>query len=686
MSVSVFRSIVPVILLSAACSGSTGPTEPVAARLGMATEPSAEASSGVPLPTQPVVQVLDVNGAVVAARGVLVTVTIASGTGTLAGETGVRTDASGRAAFTDLALAGPVGQRTLRFSAQGLSAVISRQVTVGAGPAAAAAVHAGNNQTAAAGTAVTQAPAVRVTDGSGNPVPGIQVTFAVTAGNGTIAGATPVTNAQGIATVGQWTLGTGIGVNSLSATVAGLGASAVLFSATAVVGPAAQLTLVEGDGQSATIGMAVATAPAVRVADAFGNPVPGLAITFSVSAGSGSVTGATAASDAGGVARVGSWRLGFVPGINALSATRAGVPPVTFNATAVDLSVLSIAPGALHSCAAGTDGLTRCWGDNTQGQLGNGATSPDSVAVTVTTNQVFTQVGTGSAHSCGLTAAGAAWCWGVNTNGQLGNGTTFNSTVPVPVSGGLVFTQLSVGLLHSCALSTDGTAWCWGIGANGRLGDGLQLSRVSPVAVGGGHTYSQISAGGSHTCGRRTDGTVLCWGAGASGRIGDGFTLDRPVPTAVSGAGLYTSVEAGGGHSCALDATGAAWCWGVNASGQVGDATNTQRNVPTPVQGGRTWIGISTGNAHTCAVTSLFEAYCWGENAGGRLGDGTATDRNLPTAAGGGLSYAVVRAGEQHTCARSTSGSAICWGTNSAGQLGDKSTTNRLTPVGVVRP
>lgn len=684
MSVNVFRRLVPTFLAAAAaCSGSGGITDPIPARLGMALEPPADASSGVALAIQPAVQVLDVDGNPVASRGVLVTVTVASGGGAVEGETSVRTDAAGRAAFTGLILSGPVGSRTLRFSAQGLSAVISRVINLSAGPATQAVVHAGNNQTTAAGTPVPAAPAVRVTDGSGNPVPGVRVTFTVSAGGGTVAGATPLTNVQGIATLGQWTLGTGIGVNSLGATVDGLAGGPVLFTATAVVGPAAQLTLVEGDGQSATIGTAVSTAPAVKVADAFGNPVTGLAITFAVSAGGGSVTGGTGVSDAGGVARVGSWRLGFIPGVNALTATRTGVPPVTFNANAVDLSITSIAAGGQHSCAAGTDGITRCWGDNTQGQLGNGATSPDSVPVIVSGGLALVQVSAGLNHSCGLTAAGAAWCWGINTTGQLGDGTSIGSLVPVPVAGGHIFTQVSVGLLHSCAVRNDGSAWCWGIGANGRLGDGLLLSRVSPVAVAGGHTFTQVTAGGSHTCGRRSDGTVLCWGAGANGRLGDGFTLDRPVPTAVSGGGTYASVEAGGGHTCALDAAGAAWCWGVNASGQVGDATNTQRLTPTPVQGGRTWIAISTGTQHTCAVTTLFEGFCWGENAGGRLGDGTSTDRNLPTAVTGGLSYSVIRAGEQHTCARNTNGSAICWGVNAAGQVGDGTTTSRSSPVGV---
>ncbi len=677
------------LLLGAALSGCTssgGPTGPIAVRLILAIEPAASAGSGAQLAPQPVVQIVDAEGGSVASRGVLITVTIASGGGGLSGETAVRTEPDGRATFSNLALTGPVGVRTLRFSAVGLAAAISRQISVEAGPPAGALAQAGNNQTAAAGTVVPVAPAVRVTDGSGNPVMGARVTFAIATGGGAIAGSTPFSDAQGVATLGQWVLGTGIGQNSLTAAVDGLAGTPVVFTATGVVGPAASLTIVEGDGQQATIGTQVTTAPAVRVADAFGNPVAGLAITFAVTAGGGSVTGSVPISDPGGVARVGTWRLGFVPGVNTLSATRQGVPPASFGAEATDLAVSQISAGIGHSCAVGTDNVTRCWGDNTSGQLGNGTTALDSIPVATGTAQTFTQLVTGVAHSCGLTAAGAAWCWGVNGAGQLGDGTTTDSPVPVAVTGGLAFTSLTAFGSHTCGLRADGAAFCWGFGANGRLGDGFTLSRVFPVQVLGGHVFTTLSAGAAHTCGRRTDGAVLCWGGNANGRLGDGTTTERVTPTPVAGATLFTAVAAGGAHTCALDTGGAAWCWGLNSSGQIGDGTTTQRTSPATVGGGRTYIVIATGTQHSCAVTSLFEAFCWGENASGRLGDGTTTDRNQPVAVTGGLSYAALRTGDQHTCARTTSGSAICWGGNATGQLGDGSTAMRTSPVGVKRP
>lgn len=101
-------------------------------------------------------------------------------------------------------------------------------------PATTIAVNAGNNQTADVETVLPIDPSVLVTNGLGQPVSGVSVTFAVTAGAGTIAIETAVlTNASGIATAGDWTLGAEAGANTLTATSAGLTGSPVTFTATA---------------------------------------------------------------------------------------------------------------------------------------------------------------------------------------------------------------------------------------------------------------------------------------------------------------------------------------------------------------------------------------------------------------------------------------------------------------------
>ena len=121
-------------------------------------------------------------------------------------------------------------------------------------------------------------------------------------------------------------------------------------------GAAASVTKTAGDGQSAGVGAAVPTPPAVTVRDAGGNPVSGASVTFAVTAGGGSVTGSPATSNATGVATVGSWTLGANTGANTLTATVGSLPVVTFTATATDPcdAVVPLAPGTTSNGALAT--------------------------------------------------------------------------------------------------------------------------------------------------------------------------------------------------------------------------------------------------------------------------------------------------------------------------------------------
>src|SRR5262249_19790050 len=153
--------------------------------------------------------------------------------GTLSGTTSAITDGAGLATFTNLVISGPVGSYALGFTASGLSGVTSGTVTLAAGTPASIALNDGNNQSATVNTGVAIHPSVIVRDGSSNPVQGVSVTFAVTAGGGTPTGASQTTGVDGIARVGGWTLGTAAGLNNntMTATSTSLSGSPVTFSA-----------------------------------------------------------------------------------------------------------------------------------------------------------------------------------------------------------------------------------------------------------------------------------------------------------------------------------------------------------------------------------------------------------------------------------------------------------------------
>ncbi|MGL4576598.1 MAG: PQQ-dependent sugar dehydrogenase, partial [Burkholderiaceae bacterium] len=181
---------------------------------------------------------------------------------------------------------------------------------------------------------VPTAPAIKVSDREGRGVANAQVTFVVVSGGGVVTNAQQATNAEGIATVGAWTLGPNPGENILSARTAGL--PEVTFRATALaqVGQGTLTRTANTDGQSASAGSAVANAPAVIVRDASGAAKAGVTVTFAPANG-GSVQNATAVSDANGVASAGRWTLGLGAGTQTLEARADNFGAITFSATAL---------------------------------------------------------------------------------------------------------------------------------------------------------------------------------------------------------------------------------------------------------------------------------------------------------------------------------------------------------------
>ena len=228
------------------------------------------------------------------------------------------------------------GQQVLTVTASGST---SLQIAATAGPPriASLSVSAGNNQTGVAGSALAVSPAVVARDASGNPVEGATVFFGVMTGAGTIAQASVATNAQGVASGGVWTLGSGVGAQLLSAQVpqSGVTNNPVVFSATSIAGPPASVAAVSLTQQSALFNGLVSSAPSVIVRDARGNPATNVAVSFAITAGGGQLTGATQNTNSQGIATVTSWRLGTTPVMNTVTASVSGLTPVTFNSTPV---------------------------------------------------------------------------------------------------------------------------------------------------------------------------------------------------------------------------------------------------------------------------------------------------------------------------------------------------------------
>jgi alpha-tubulin suppressor-like RCC1 family protein len=290
-----------------------------------------------------------------------------------------------------------------------------------------------------------------------------------------------------------------------------------------------------------------------------------------------------------------------------------GVPGAVSGLT----NAVSLAGGYNHACALVSDGSMRCWGDNAYGQLGNPSVATgSSVPVTVSGINSATAFITGAFHTCAVMADRTLSCWGQNEQGQVGDGTRTNASAPVTVAGLTGVAAVGGGGVHTCAALTNGTVWCWGENEFGQLGDGTNFSATTPVQVSGITGAVAVSLGWRHSCALLSNGTVQCWGQNEFGQAGDGTTTNRNTPVQVSGITGAVGITAGWWHhSCALLGNGTVKCWGVNEWGQFGNGTTTGSTTPVAMSGtGVTW---TSSNA---AVATI--------DAGGRatgVGQGTAT-------------------------------------------------------------
>ena len=131
-------------------------------------------------------------------------------------------------------------------------------------------------------------------------------------------------------------------------------------------------------------------------------------------------------------------------------------------------------------------------------------------------NNTAIKVTSGANYTCAITTSGVLKCWGINSNGQLGDGTTTDRTSPVIIDAGTNYSLISANNGHTCGITTAGVLKCWGLNSDAQLGDGTTTQRTTPVIIDTGNNYSMISVGFYHTCGITTVGVLKCWGINSS--------------------------------------------------------------------------------------------------------------------------------------------------------------------------
>jgi len=402
------------------------------------------------------------------------------------------------------------------------------------------------------------------------------------------------------------------------------------------------------------------------------------------------------------------------------------------------LSLVRITAGLDHTCVLWSDGILKCWGRNSEGQLGLGDETPrGDVADTMSRklppvnlgNGARTQtVGAGGRQTCAILVGGQVKCFGHNDFGGLGQpdmerrGTTPESMGDaldaVDLGSGRLARDLGVGDFSTCALLNDGTVKCWGSNFGGELGYGDELQRggapANPDARPLGDALPGVDIGLSDIvavrmttarayqtgCALAGNGTLKCWGGNNEGQLGLGDMNARGDDINEMGTQLR-AVPIGGKSSflalgrdalCVGLDTGQMRCWGNNEWGKLGQGDTAMRghdgnNLPLVNLGVSSKVISASMSDHVCAIFEDRTMKCWGHNHAGQLGLGDLVNRgelpnqmstNLPLVDFGTNDTPLEAAtGESHTCVRFASNKVKCWGANGYGQLGYGDTTPR---------
>jgi alpha-tubulin suppressor-like RCC1 family protein len=336
--------------------------------------------------------------------------------------------------------------------------------------------------------------------------------------------------------------------------------------------------------------------------------------------------------------------------------------------------VTALAAGRRHTCIITARQSVKCWGENEDGQLGDGTTLQKFVPADVPGLAGVTALAAGFNHTCARTDLGDVYCWGNNAFGELGDGTQTSRPVPVRVPLPISATLVSAGSMHSCA--TNGREiYCWGVveyeqmDGEDVVGIAFEPYYIDNANIPSSAQITAIDSGATHDCVLTSQGAVYCWGRNDLGQLGQGsIFFSNNIPERVDGLNSVKNLTVGGYHTCALLDDNSVACWGYNKYGQLGSAIPGEVDVPALVTGIGSAMDISAGAYHTCAIVSGGNVKCWGDNRYRQVSPQQTALGQIAEIPG---NFRLLTAGGSHTCALTGGGSLVCWGNNKYGQLGE---------------
>jgi uncharacterized repeat protein (TIGR02543 family) len=360
-----------------------------------------------------------------------------------------------------------------------------------------------------------------------------------------------------------------------------------------------------------------------------------------------------------------------------------------------------------HSSALTSQGRLFMWGYNGYGQLGDTTGADPKTPVNITneftlnSGETLVSVELGELNSSALTSQGRLFMWGDNSNGQIGDGTKVRRFKPTDITSNFNLnsgeTLLSVSLSYftSSALTSQGRVFMWGYNGDGQLGDGTTINRLKPVDItnnfnlNSGETILSVSLGDTSASALTSQGRLFVWGYYESN--GSGAIRYTPVDvtsifTLNSGENIVNVVLKGGLNFSALSSQGRFFMWGYNGS-------DSYLSTPLDITGnfnlnsGETILSFKKGGGFSSLLTSHGLLLMWGYNGSGQLGDGTTIRRDTPVDItsnfnlNNGETILSVSLGGWFSSALTSQGRLFMWGPNDDGQFGNGTTSSSLTPL-----
>ena len=263
----------------------------------------------------------------------------------------------------------------------------------------------------------------------------------------------------------------------------------------------------------------------------------------------------------------GSGELGVTPLAEFETRAQARLRTHTPTPVAVTFEAVDISSKSDHVLALARDGSVYAWGRGDSGQLGIGPLPTVAFKTRSARVEPYvpypvrvpdlgdvTSISAGDHHSLALLKDGTVLAWGQNRNGQIGDGTNQNRDRPSRVPGVRNAIAIAAGGYRSAAVLADGTVMEWG--AN----HGNLTPRLHPALVPGARGIRSVVAGGEHLAALTQSGEVMTWGQDAHYQTGRGSNAS--AAGLVKGISDVRFLAAGAGTTVAVLGSGRMMTWG----------------------------------------------------------------------------------------------------------------------------